>query len=365
MPGVACDRWLHDRLDQGILGAWARPDRRAASVEFLGAAFVRRIVGAPLAGGEPELERAARIQQLMQRLVRHKGGRLCQQLEREGIPTVLIKGAGVAQRHWPEPELRPFSDLDILVRPDDLARAVAWLGDHGYCALDVGAGRSRAGRWLSRAARRVLASQGGCALVPPTRDLVIDLHAHVERNPVPRTLATEAILAASTRVVTDWGSIRVPAAEHAFAIAALHAHRSHYDCDQTKTVLDGLMIAASDRPALVARLPALAEGGGFWQRVLFFTSLIRRLARQDPLPELPAWQGQGWRQRLLDQALARITLDRADPPSTMAKLGQPPALADSWAEYGARFTARLGDLTGPRRHVPIGLQTIPPPATLR
>jgi hypothetical protein len=39
------------------------------------------------------------------------------------IPVILLKGASLAHRIYPDPALRPMSDVDILIRPGDRARA--------------------------------------------------------------------------------------------------------------------------------------------------------------------------------------------------------------------------------------------------
>ena len=47
---------------------------------------------------------------------------LTQALERAAVPALVVKGA-VCRSLYPTPDLRPSSDEDILIRPEDLARA--------------------------------------------------------------------------------------------------------------------------------------------------------------------------------------------------------------------------------------------------
>jgi len=49
------------------------------------------------------------------------------------IPIILLKGAALAHRIYPGPELRPMVDIDVLIDPADTKRAVAITRDLGYC----------------------------------------------------------------------------------------------------------------------------------------------------------------------------------------------------------------------------------------
>ncbi len=53
-------------------------------------------------------------------------------LEDAGVRTVLLKGASLALRHYPDPGLRPMTDIDLLVAPGDLALAVQIFASHGF-----------------------------------------------------------------------------------------------------------------------------------------------------------------------------------------------------------------------------------------
>ncbi|MFI5182196.1 MAG: nucleotidyltransferase family protein [Thermoanaerobaculia bacterium] len=57
-------------------------------------------------------------------------------LEAAGVPTVALKGAVLAFRHYPAPELRPMGDLDLLLaEPSRLADATAILETVGWARL--------------------------------------------------------------------------------------------------------------------------------------------------------------------------------------------------------------------------------------
>lgn len=57
---------------------------------------------------------------------------LLQATARQGLDLIVLKGAALAETVYPRPGLRPFGDLDILVRPADAARARDLLESLGY-----------------------------------------------------------------------------------------------------------------------------------------------------------------------------------------------------------------------------------------
>ncbi len=54
----------------------------------------------------------------------------------KGIPVAVLKGASV-DRYYPRPEYRAMGDIDLLIRPEDLTRAVKALEDGGCRLLDT------------------------------------------------------------------------------------------------------------------------------------------------------------------------------------------------------------------------------------
>jgi hypothetical protein len=71
-----------------------------------------------------------------------------------GVPVLVLKGAALAHTVYPEPGLRPMSDLDILVREGDLCRAQSLLTGLGFDA-PLPAGPALAHRHLALAALQV------------------------------------------------------------------------------------------------------------------------------------------------------------------------------------------------------------------
>jgi len=87
-------------------------------------------------------------------------------LRRAGVETVTLKGMVLAHVVYAEPGLRPMADIDLLVRPDDRAAALATLRDLGYRAPGAAADRLGASRSFAELVR------------DGTR---IDLHWHAAR----------------------------------------------------------------------------------------------------------------------------------------------------------------------------------------
>jgi hypothetical protein len=58
--------------------------------------------------------------------------RVCEGLAARGVRAAVIKGGSLAYTHYPQPWCRPRLDLDVLVAPEDRARAAAALDAIGY-----------------------------------------------------------------------------------------------------------------------------------------------------------------------------------------------------------------------------------------
>ncbi|MBI4787221.1 MAG: nucleotidyltransferase family protein [Chloroflexi bacterium] len=90
--------------------------------------------------------------------------RIVAAFERAGIPSIVLKGAVVAERLFPSAGLRPMADLDLLVRYADMARAAHELGGMGWEARSPFAERSKipeARRPLKRSGRGERRGEGG------------------------------------------------------------------------------------------------------------------------------------------------------------------------------------------------------------
>ncbi len=154
-----------------------------------------------------------------------------------GIPALVLKGAALSYTVYPEPGLRPMSDLDILVREEDLWRAQKLLGDLGFDA-PLPAGPAVAHRHLAAAALQV---EGLPIRVEIHHKLLSDYFDHaasfvralVRPNPAPP--AASRILGAdltglSKPVRSQWDELEgLTAPPRSFDLSGLTAHTLSYE----------------------------------------------------------------------------------------------------------------------------------------
>ena len=65
-------------------------------------------------------------------LIINKATRIIQSLENSGIECLFLKGFPLAYHYYPNPGLRPFGDVDILVKPADALHAYALLRENNF-----------------------------------------------------------------------------------------------------------------------------------------------------------------------------------------------------------------------------------------
>ncbi len=63
---------------------------------------------------------------------RHFFEEIAAHLTREEIPFLLVKGMELALRYYPDPGLRPFSDIDLIVSREYFSKAARILDSHGF-----------------------------------------------------------------------------------------------------------------------------------------------------------------------------------------------------------------------------------------
>ena len=128
-----------------------------------------------------------------------------------GVPWVTIKGADLASRVYAHPGERVLTDVDIVVKRNDLGRALACLGDLGWLQegeqnLDPAA--------LLRGERYVLAVGQGSGVL-------VELHYRLW-GWMPAAMGDALVDEAERR--PDWGATaRRPTLPWAFLLAAVHA----------------------------------------------------------------------------------------------------------------------------------------------
>ena len=83
----------------------------------------------------------------------------------------LLKGAALGATVYPNPALRPLSDLDLLVRPEDAGAAAARLGQLGYTGVGAAASPT-----FGRLARRFRSQLPLVTALPGLPRLLVELH---------------------------------------------------------------------------------------------------------------------------------------------------------------------------------------------
>ena len=68
-------------------------------------------------------------------LLRHHGRSITGAFAEAGIPVAIVKGPVFAERIYKVPSDRPFTDIDLLTAPENLAKANAALPSLGFVAL--------------------------------------------------------------------------------------------------------------------------------------------------------------------------------------------------------------------------------------
>lgn len=117
-------------LVQGNAALWEKVCARARDhrcLPYLYRVFDQAGVAAPVPFGSGLRQRWVLRALSIQRECRH----LHDILSEAGIAHVFLKGVPLAVSAYPEPWLRPLRDIDLLVAPEDLARAQALLVDRG------------------------------------------------------------------------------------------------------------------------------------------------------------------------------------------------------------------------------------------
>lgn len=135
-------------------------------------------------------------------------------LDRAGIPWLVVKGPVLAERYYPDPGLRSYFDLDLIVQPRHLSRAIGALEAGGCELLDQG--------WVST--RRTLSVEVELVLPNGTRG---DLHWHLLNDTALRravSLPMAEIFDRARPVTLGSGLVaRTLDPEDAFIHLALHA----------------------------------------------------------------------------------------------------------------------------------------------
>lgn len=145
------------------------------------------------------------------------------------LPFVLLKGMALAHTHYPAPQLRTMSDIDIWIQPDRFADAVAILGRTGW-------------QVPARYATHVRAATDALLLARPETPFVLEVHSW------PPSLgrdasASERIWARCDRVTIAGREVCVCSTRDLVVHLCLHLTRKHGCSDGLRGLVDLACVA--------------------------------------------------------------------------------------------------------------------------
>lgn len=153
-----------------------------------------------------------------------------------GIQTLVLKGVGLALTVYPKPELRPLSDLDVLVTTSDAPQAIELLKSKGFLLpIQSSAPHLQGFQGLFR-------SHHAHSFQRPTEPLSIDLHVRLH-SPVPSLVLTRRMLAMSRPLNIGKANTSVAQPAEQMFHAILHGTRgSHLSSSTVRWAADAAMI---------------------------------------------------------------------------------------------------------------------------
>ena len=142
-----------------------------------------------------------------------EGVRVQQAWANDGVVSVAMKGLALAATVYRDAGCRPLGDLDLLVAPEDMARAEQALMRLGYAVLP---------HYVQRSPHAALAERTYLRTIPP--HIQIDLHdAPWSRPAVNRPALSAWLRARTTTVATQAGPLRIFDGTGRLLHVALHA----------------------------------------------------------------------------------------------------------------------------------------------
>jgi hypothetical protein len=197
--------------------------------------------------------------------------RLLAWLRDAGVTALAYKGPALAVEAYGDVGLRTLSDLDLLVAPADVPRALEVLAERGYVpAHPLTPAREAAFR----------RTDGDYPLVHGETGALVEMHAHLSSMRFGVALPTEQVIARRRSVRVGGADVPVPAADDLLLALALHGAKHRWSrLEWTASFAE--MVRAHPAAAVVAL--ARAPGLGM-QRVLVLAFALAERALGTPLP---------------------------------------------------------------------------------
>ncbi len=244
-------------------------------------------------------------------------------LERHAVDALVVKGAALAATVYPQPSRRPMCDIDLVVRPQDLARGLRALEMDGAEIEPIPADR----RWsfALQGERRTFVRAAGTPFL-------VELHTTLDRI-APRALDWAGIRARSTSL-GDWPrSLRVPAPEDHALLVILHAAVHDFGHAVAWQDLAALWRAGIDEAVFAARAKRWGLALTSYLALSHVAEVVAPVASDALLTRL---RPPPWRLALAERALVRARAQAAWEPRWTWTLRQP-----LWRDEPFRWLAGL------------------------
>lgn len=238
----------HDRSRALIAGVtdWISVQRHAAGwdVEAVVASNLRAlfadVIPPRILEALAERERECRAHSLARTL---QTVNLVEKLEKQGIGVLVLKGPAIGVTAYDDPSLRPFLDIDLLVKRRDLAAARDFLLSEGY-------------RREFPAAHEAALIESQHALEFGGRPMKVELHAALLSRYLRWEISAAEIWDRARAVSCAGGSIRVLAPEHLFLY--LCAHGAKHEWERPRWICDVAQLMQRLDPDATRRVVELA-----------------------------------------------------------------------------------------------------------
>jgi hypothetical protein len=235
---------------------------------------------------------------LLARFTRSQGLYWLGVLAEAGIEVACLKGTAAGSLIYPDADLRPLSDVDLLVRPRDLKRLVDVLKAKGFVFIKA-QGTPRWGH---------IGDASFHPFVAPNGSFSFDLHVEPDDYPTHHGLSTEDVFIASRIVTVDGARIRIPSAQHFLLLALTNAARDKLGPEAMKSIADAVVyLGRSDLDPCWPEILQRARAGGFIKTVRALAIFLAALG----VPEKRLPHGLGYPGVLASQELGRVIDDVA------------------------------------------------------
>jgi len=209
----------------------------------------------------------------------HRGLRMAAELRRlmdalaaAGIDALAYKGPALAMQAYGELGMRSFVDLDLLVRPGDVPRAMEVLSEEGYApGLALSPAQER---WFRR-------MDGDYPLVHRGTRLLLELHARASSERFCMPISTDTLIGRSTMVPLGGGKVRTLGDDDLLLVLCVHGAKHRWKRLEWLAALAELLRAGRGDAGAALRLASSVRAR---RTLLLGLSLARRLL-DAPLPD--------------------------------------------------------------------------------